>query len=306
MLDVFLRRVEQDPLSAGLRVVAGPCFQSLGLPQQQIAGDAADLRKQVLVSDADRDGVQLYRLFAVDPDGPAFEADRRVIQAAVRTAGEARDAVDDARTQAEASQNRVDATPLARLAQRYVDHERRHMYLIAASFLGSDEISGEEFLRRLATDAHQISTEDLRVLLDSNNWQHRLTAAWLAAVDRRAALRGDIAEHLYAEDMVGPVQGYSIALASFGTPHDAEILATYLDRVLSHGGLDQPWALGALLHLDAQLSTTNAARFLSPGGAWHQWCQALRLDPADNDPSAEQGRVAQLLALITDASANSR
>src|SRR6266545_4556402 len=116
-------------------------------------------------------------------------------------------------------------------------------------------------------DARQIATDELRVLLESDNWQDRITAAWLAAFDRRAELHDEIAEHLQSDDdMIGVVQGCSFALARFGTADDAATLAAYLDRALAEPGFSQPWALGALLYLDTQLGT--AARFLTPGGAW--------------------------------------
>ena len=63
------------------------------------------------------------------------------------------------------------------------------------------------------------------------------------------------------------------ALAAFSTSHDAELLLTYLDRYLPQIDLryDQPWALGALLHLDTQLGTHHADRLLTPDGLWHRW-----------------------------------
>src|SRR6266511_3437613 len=66
-------------------------------------------------------------------------------------------------------------------------------------------------------DARQIATDELRVLLESDNWQDRITAAWLAAFDRRSELHDEIAEHLQSDDdMIGVVQGCSFALANRG------------------------------------------------------------------------------------------
>ncbi len=148
-------------------------------------------------------------------------------------------------------------------------------------------------------DARQIATDELRVLLESDNWQDRITAAWLAAFDRRSELHDEIAEHLQSDDdMIGVVQGCSFALARFGTADDAATLAAYLDRALAEPGFSQPWALGALLYLDTQLGT--AARFLTPGGAWDQWCQATRVSAEYTNPRTEQDRITRLCILVAE------
>ncbi|WP_219818893.1 DUF6000 family protein [Streptomyces sp. SM11] len=66
-------------------------------------------------------------------------------------------------------------------------------------------------------------------------------------------------------------------MARFGTHADAEILTAYLERYLPRTDLryDQPSALGALHHLDAQLGTHHADRFPQPDGLWEQWVNAL-------------------------------
>jgi Family of unknown function (DUF6000) len=297
LLESFRHRVEQDPLSAGLEVIAGPRFQSLDLPVSQVGSNDADLHELVVVTDADQDGLQLYEIYAQDEDSPDFTANLDATEAAVDAASDAREAVEEARSRLQPPRSAADDTPLARLSERYVQDVHRHRYLIMANVFGMDEAFRQEFLSRLAADARHIATEELRVLLDSDNWQDRITAAWLAAFDRRTELRGEIAEHLQSDDMVGPVQGYSFALARFGTADDAAILATYLDHALAEPGFDQPWALGALLYLDTQLGTSNAARFLVPGGAWDQWCQATRVSAEYTNPRTEQDRITRLCIL---------
>jgi hypothetical protein len=56
------------------------------------------------------------------------------------------------------------------------------------------------------------------------------------------------------------------ALAAFGDAEDAEWLARYLDRWLPEPNCqyDQPWAMGALPHVDPQRATT----FID---AWLNW-----------------------------------
>ncbi|WP_308288914.1 DUF6000 family protein [Streptomyces humicola] len=41
----------------------------------------------------------------------------------------------------------------------------------------------------------------------------------------------------------------------------------------------QPWALGALLHIDELRGTNHAGRFLQPDGLWQQWAKG-RFDAA--------------------------
>ena len=235
-----------------------------------------------------------------DEDSPDYTANLDAIDGAVLAASEAREAVDEARSRPQAPASPTDDGPLARLSERYVQNGHRHAYLVAANILGMDEAFREEFLSRLAADGRQIATDELRVLLESDNWQDRITAAWLAAFDRRTELRGEIAEYLQSDEAVGPVQGYSFALARFGTADDAATLAAYLDRALTKPGFDQPWALGALLYLDVQLGTNTAAQFLTPSGPWDQWCQATRVSAEYTNPRSEQDRITRLCILAAE------
>ncbi|MFJ6407072.1 DUF6000 family protein [Streptomyces hydrogenans] len=67
-----------------------------------------------------------------------------------------------------------------------------------------------------------------------------------------------------------------IALATFGTSADADLLCEYLDRYLPEPDLlwDQTAVLSTLLHLDAVLGTERAAAYLAAGGLWQQWTAA--------------------------------
>ncbi|MFI2297634.1 DUF6000 family protein [Actinacidiphila glaucinigra] len=66
---------------------------------------------------------------------------------------------------------------------------------------------------------------------------------------------------------------YCVTLATFATPADADLPAAYLDRYRRRPDLsyDQTAAMGALLHLDAELRSDRAARFPAPDGPWRQW-----------------------------------
>ena len=78
---------------------------------------------------------------------------------------------------------------------------------------------------------------------------------------------------LLASELTYAGQGYCVALARFATAADAELLAAYLDTYLPQldKRYDQDWALGALLHLDAQLKTSYATPFLGEDGPWQRW-----------------------------------
>jgi hypothetical protein len=102
-----------------------------------------------------------------------------------------------------------------------------------------------------------------------------------------------IGDLLLASEVCFSGSAYCFALARFGTRADAEILTAYLDRYLPRTDLryDQPAALGALLRLDAQLSTHHADRLTEPDGLWDRWVQALaHLQDSPYFTPAEQRR----------------
>ena len=79
---------------------------------------------------------------------------------------------------------------------------------------------------------------------------------------------------LIAGELTYAGQGYCLALARFATTADAELLAAYLAQPDKR--YDQPWALGALLHLDEQLRANRADRFLTDGGPGQQWSDSAK------------------------------
>ena len=169
-----------------------------------------------------------------------------------------------------------DDVELTAAIRRYVNPEtgsiERYGWLLHGNFMQMDQAAHTPFLRQLVASARQASDHELAILLDSE-WRSRLTASWLIGLGRREQFRGRIGELLLASELTYAGQGYCLALARLATTADAELLAAYLDRYLPQPGkrYDQPWALGALLHIDQQLSTDHAARFLAAGGLWQQW-----------------------------------
>lgn len=175
--------------------------------------------------------------------------------------------------------------------------QRRYLKLLHGNFQSIAEPERSSFLRMLAHDAEQITDHDLGVLLDSE-WRSRITAAWLIATNRRHHFRERLGDLLLASELTYSGQGYCIALARLGTNADAEILTAYLDRYLRRPDCryDQPWALGALLHLDQHLGTGFANELIGPDGLWDSWA-GVAMNPQD-----ELHRVAALCSALDTAS----
>ncbi|GAA1028191.1 hypothetical protein GCM10009557_12360 [Virgisporangium ochraceum] len=169
---------------------------------------------------------------------------------------------------------------LTAAVDRYVRPGRRYMALHGARFLRFSDDERNKFVRSLRAAAAEITLRELIVLLEGD-YRARLTAAFLAGIGRRARLRDLIGANLLDSEFVYAGQGYCFALASFGTPADAALLVRYLDRYLPQPDLryDQPWAVGALLHLDDRLGTADAERFLTEGGLWQTWAAETHGNP---------------------------
>ncbi|MEV8319559.1 DUF6000 family protein [Streptomyces sp. NPDC059900] len=163
------------------------------------------------------------------------------------------------------------------LVRRYVTPGRRYLKL-GGGLLRLDEAECERFARRLAVDAGLVTGAALATLLEGG-WRERRTAAWPIAVSRRTEFREGIGELLLASEVCCAGLAYCVALASFGTPGDAEHLTAYLDRYLRRPDLhyDQSVAMGALVYVDLNLGHDQAARFLAKGGLWDQWLQGGEL-----------------------------
>ncbi|MEV0061623.1 DUF6000 family protein [Nocardia sp. NPDC050718] len=129
-----------------------------------------------------------------------------------------------------------------------------------------DRPDRDQFHKGLARDARRISDAELRQLLEFD-WRPRLTAAWLIGLDRRTGFRDELAELLYADEVVHAGWGYCFAFARFGAAVDAEVLVEYLDRGLRVGRCpSRTPAVHALLTLDRRLGTGYAARFVEGFG----------------------------------------
>ncbi|MGI5401422.1 DUF6000 family protein [Streptomyces sp. CA-135486] len=193
---------------------------------------------------------------------------------------------------------------LLALVHRYVTPDRRYLKL-GGSLLRLTKPERAQFTRKLGEAADEITPHELGILLEGG-WRERKTAAWLIAVAGRAEFRERLGELLLASEVCCAGQGYCVALATFGTEADADLLAAYLDRYLLRPDLyyDQAPALGALLHLDTRLGADHAARFLAPKGLWQQWIDGPP-SKQHHDPHDYSEIIGQFCA-ITDESARHR
>jgi len=187
---------------------------------------------------------------------------------------------------------------LRTLVRRYVTPERRYLKL-GGSLLRMRSPEYDRFVRDLGEDAGLITAQEIAVLLDGG-WRERRTAAWLIAVSRRTEFRERLGELLLASEFCCAGLAYCVTLAGFGTPRDAELLAAYLDRYLRRPDLayDQTVVMGALMFTDLNLGGDRAARFLGPGGLWHQWLQDASHMQDTTDPATHLNLIRQLCAVV--------
>ncbi|MEU4986281.1 DUF6000 family protein [Streptomyces sp. NPDC021969] len=178
-----------------------------------------------------------------------------------------------------------DAAESLALVRRYVTPERRYLKL-SGSLLRMQTPEYDRFMRDLCEDAGLITTDEITTLLEGS-WRERRTAAWLIAVSRRTEFRERLGELLLASEVCCVGLAYSVALASFGTERDADLLASYLDRYLCRPDLayDQSVVMGALQFIDLNLGGGQADRFREPGGLWQQWLQDAPHMKGDPDPT---------------------
>lgn len=139
--------------------------------------------------------------------------------------------------------------------------------MVHANFL--HDPGREAFVAELVEQAHTALDSEIETML-RGTWREKLLGAYLAGLSRRTAFRDQIGTLLVESATYFAGQGYCFALAAFGGPDDAEWLATYLDRWLPEVTCeyDQPWAMGALLHIDP----VRAETFVD---AWLNWTNRL-------------------------------
>ncbi|MCX4537908.1 DUF6000 family protein [Streptomyces sp. NBC_01669] len=117
-----------------------------------------------------------------------------------------------------------DDAELLALVRRYVTPERRYLKL-GGSLLRMRSPEYDRFMRDLCEDAGLITADEIATLLEGG-WRERRTAAWLVAVSRRTEFRERLGELLLASEVCCAGMAYCVALASFGTARDADLLVS--------------------------------------------------------------------------------
>ncbi|MDH6709155.1 hypothetical protein P3T27_005901 [Kitasatospora sp. MAA19] len=191
---------------------------------------------------------------------------------------------------------------LATLVRRYVTPDRRYLRL-GGNLLRVAGSERAKVTRELGEAAGDITPRELTILLEGG-WRERKTAAWLIAVARRTEFRECLGELLLDSEVCYAGIAYCVALATFGTPADPDLLAAYLDRYLRRPDLyyDQTAAMGALLHLDTKLGADRAARFLAPDGLWHQWIDGPPRKEHHGTPESSREIISQFCAIADESS----
>ncbi|MDQ0604988.1 hypothetical protein QF037_009333 [Streptomyces canus] len=190
------------------------------------------------------------------------------------------------------------------LVRRYVTPDHRYRKL-SGSLLRLEGGEYDRLPRALAEDAELVSTRELGILLEGG-WRERRTAAWLIAISGRTEFRERLGELLLPSEVCCAGSAYCVALATFGTPDDADLLATYLDRYLRRPDLtyDQIMVMGALVFVDLNLGGDQASRLLGSGGLWHQWLQDASHMQSTEDPATYLSLVRRLCAFFLRSAPN--
>ncbi|MFE6709765.1 DUF6000 family protein [Streptomyces sp. NPDC057695] len=188
-------------------------------------------------------------------------------------------------------------------ARRFVMPDRRYLRL-GGGLLRHSPDERSAFVRGLAQAAHDITPGELQVLFEGG-WRERRTAAWLAAVAHRTEFRTLLGRLLLASEGPYAGQAYCVALATFGSAADAELLGDYLDVYLARPDLsyDQAVVLVTLEYLDDTLGSAHATRFLVPGGPWERLLEVRGgpgQDPRDSRRYTRQV-VEGLCAVVAEA-----
>ncbi|WP_261993201.1 DUF6000 family protein [Streptomyces sp. adm13(2018)] len=190
-------------------------------------------------------------------------------------------------------------------ARRFVMPDRRYLRL-GGGLLRHSPDERSAFVRDLAQAAHDITPRELQVLFEGG-WRERRTAAWLTAVAHRTEFRALLGRLLLASEGPYAGQAYCVALATFGSAADAELLGDFLDVYLARPDLhyDQVVVLGTLQYLDDTHGSAHATRFLVPGGPWERLLEARGTPGHDPRDSRQYSRqiVEGLCAVVAEAAA---
>ncbi|MFJ2512021.1 DUF6000 family protein [Streptomyces griseoviridis] len=179
---------------------------------------------------------------------------------------------------------------------RYCLPGNRYKKLLSGSFMRAGREQALEFGAALMDDGRQASASELEQLLNGD-WREALTACWLIGFAQRSEFRGELHRLIEEGGARRTEKGVAFTLARFHQPSDAYVLKRYLEHNLSQlqNRGNQPWCLGALLHIERRLGARISQDLLAPRGMWDRWSAAGFLEATD--PSYWEREVAGWIEL---------
>ena len=129
------------------------------------------------------------------------------------------------------------------------------------------------FVEKLNSARRTATPSDIDELFVTLEWRGRMTAAWIAGLNRWSQFQNKIGELLVESECCFSGEGYCVALALFQNEQSSESLKAYLDRYLPQTDkyYDQDWALSALVRLDEMLGSDFATEYREPSGLWDRF-----------------------------------
>ncbi|MET9346694.1 DUF6000 family protein [Streptomyces termitum] len=182
------------------------------------------------------------------------------------------------------------------LFARYCLPGSRYKKLLSTSFMRAGRKQALMFGAAMMDDGRQASANELEQLL-GGDWREALTACWLIGFAQKSEFRDELHRLIKEGDVRRTGKGVAFALARFCQPSDAYALKQYLERSLSElqDRGNQPWFLGALLHIEKRLGVVASQDLLVSEGLWDRWSAAGFLGTAD--PSRWEREVADWIDL---------
>ncbi|MEV4433291.1 DUF6000 family protein [Streptomyces sp. NPDC049585] len=190
----------------------------------------------------------------------------------------------------------MSGTSAGALFARYCLPGNRYKKLLSGSFMRAGREQALEFGAALMDDGRQASASELEQLL-GGDWREALTACWLIGFAQRSEFRDELHRLIGEGGARHTEKGVAFTLARFCQPSDAYALKRYLEHSLSElqNRGNQPWCLGALLHIERRLGVRLSQDLLASEGLWDRWSAAGFLEAAD--PSHWEREVAGWIEL---------
>ncbi|MFJ5174378.1 DUF6000 family protein [Streptomyces griseoviridis] len=182
------------------------------------------------------------------------------------------------------------------LFARYCLPGNRYKKLLSGSFMRAGRDQALVFGRALLDDGRKASASELEQLL-GGDWREVLTACWLIGFAQRFEFRDELHRLINEGGASRAEKGVAFSLSRFCQSSDADTLKRYLEHNLSElqNRGNQPWCLGALLHIERRLGARISQDLLAPRGLWDRWSTAGFLEATD--PSHWEREVAGWIEL---------